>query len=57
MELMALRCFYYMGKKAEVIPKGKQSIFVNFDFTFGIKIGKDSSVLSQQPVNIPDKIV
>ena len=46
-----------MGKKVEVIAKSKEGILMNPDPVFRIKVGKDSSVLSQQAMNIPDKVV
>jgi hypothetical protein len=46
-----------VGKKVEVIAKSKQGILMNPYPVFRIKVSKDSPVLSQQPMNIPDKIV
>ena len=46
-----------MGKEAEVVAKGEQSILMDLCFSFVIQVGKDSSVLTQQTMDIPDKIV
>jgi len=46
-----------MGKKAEIITKGKKCIFMYFNFTLRVEVWQDSSVLSQQPMHISDKIV
>ncbi len=40
-------CFDYMGEKAEVITKGKQSIFMNIMLPLVIQISKYPSVLPQ----------
>lgn len=39
--------FNDMGKKAEIIPQGKQGILMHLVSSFMIKVGKDTSVLSQ----------
>jgi len=54
---MALRCFDNMSKETEVITKGKQGILMDLDFTLRMEICKYPSVLSQQSVNISDKII
>jgi hypothetical protein len=46
-----------MSKEAEVVPKCKKSIFVNFSFPIVAEIGKDSPVLSQKSMNVTYKIV
>jgi len=46
-----------MCKETEVIAKGKKSILMDLYFPFRIEIGKYSSVLSQQAMYIPHKIV
>jgi hypothetical protein len=46
MELVALCGFYDMGKEAEVVSKGKQSIFMNLNFALIVQIAKDPSVFS-----------
>jgi hypothetical protein len=46
-----------VGKKVEVIAKCKQGILMNPYPFFRIEVSKDSSVLSQQPMNIPDKVI
>ena len=46
-----------MGKKAEVVTHGEQGIAVNLRFSIGIKISKDSPVLSQEAMHIPYKII
>jgi hypothetical protein len=57
MVAVTLCSFDYMGEKAEVIAKCKKSILMDPGPLFVIQIGKYSSVLSQQAVNITDKIV
>jgi hypothetical protein len=57
MKFMALRIFDNVGKKTEIISKGKQGIFMNFEFILTTQVCKDPSVLSQQTMNIPYKIV
>jgi hypothetical protein len=47
MKLLTPGSFNYMGTKAEVIAHGKQGIFMNSSLILAIKVGKDSSVLSQ----------
>jgi len=46
-----------MCKETEVITKGKKDILMHFQFTIVVEISKYPSVLSQQPMNISDKIV
>jgi len=46
-----------MGKETEIITQSKKGVFMNPYFPFCIQVGKYSSVLAQQAVYIPDKIV
>jgi len=46
-----------MSEKAEVIPEGEQGILMDPQFPFIIKVGQYPSVLPEQSVNVPDKIV
>jgi|APIni6443716594_1056825.scaffolds.fasta_scaffold506492_1 hypothetical protein len=46
-----------MGKKIEVIAKSKEGILMNPYPVFRIQVSKDSSVLAQQAMNIPDIVV
>ena len=46
-----------MGKEVEIISKGKESILMDPCPPLSIKVGKYPSVLTQQTMNISDKIV
>jgi hypothetical protein len=46
-----------VGKKIEVIAKSKQGILMHPHPVLSVQVSKDSPVLSQQPVNIPYKVV
>jgi hypothetical protein len=47
MKLLSMGCFNNVGAKAEVVTQGEQGIFMDPSFILSIKVGKDSSVLSQ----------
>lgn len=53
----SLRCFNHVGKKTEVITKGKKGIFMNFKFALRIKIRENPSVLPQQTMNVPNEVI
>ncbi len=53
----ALSGFDDLSKETEIIPEGKEGIFMNLLFTIVIKIGQDPPVLPEQAMNITDKIV
>jgi hypothetical protein len=57
MKLVSPGSFNYMGKKTEIITKGKQGILMNPELFFRVKIGQYPPVLSQQPMDIPHIIV
>jgi hypothetical protein len=46
-----------MGEKAEVIPEGEKRILMDPQFPVIIKVGQNSSVLTEQSMDITDKIV
>lgn len=46
-----------MGEEAEVISQGEQSIPVDFQFPFTVKISQYTAVFTQKAVNIPHKVV
>ncbi len=46
-----------MGKKIEIIPKGKQGIPVDNPFTFIVKVAEYPPVFPEQTMNIPYIIV
>jgi hypothetical protein len=46
-----------MSKEAEVVTKGKKSIFVDFHLAVIVQVGQYPPVLSQQSMNVSYKIV
>jgi hypothetical protein len=57
MKFMTLGGFYYMCKETEIITQGEEGILMDFDLVLGIEIRQDPSVLPQQAMHIPYKIV
>jgi len=55
--LITLAGLNNMGKKIEIIPKGKQGIPVDNPFTFIVKIAEYPPVFPEQTMNIPYIIV